>query len=226
MPGGQYCTAAQPAAGVRVLGLLDEHVHLAVVLSLLLRRVIVVLVRRERLGVGQPLRVVLVRVVGKQRPDRPGLGDLLVEAVHGRGARLGVERGAVRVRRVRVGAEVVVERLVLVEDHDQVLDRRRGAAAVERRGHGCRGVVTREGRCRRGGRAGGGGARCRASGEGHGRRDSEVGPQTPASAPGNWAKAHAQPPEFSGLHRPASLAGPPLGQCRNMAPAQNRFIAE
>ena len=122
-------------AGAR-LGVLDELVHLPVVHGLLLRRVAVVLVGGERLGVGQPLRVVLVGVVRQQRADRAALRDLGVQAVHGRRARLGGERGAVRVRRVRVGAEVVVERHVLVEDHHDVLDRGRGAVCGKARGHG------------------------------------------------------------------------------------------
>src|SRR6202034_2548570 len=100
------------------------------------------------------------------------------EAVHLRGARLGGERGAVRVRRGRVGAEVVVERLVLVEDHHNVLDRGRGAvvAAVKRPRHERGGVVPGEGRLRRArARAGRGGARRRAGGKGDRPRNGEVG---------------------------------------------------
>jgi hypothetical protein len=53
------------------------------------------------------------------------------EAVDGGCAGSGGETRAVAVRRDRVGAEVVVERHVLLEDHHQVLDRRgRGHAVV------------------------------------------------------------------------------------------------
>src|SRR6185312_1394844 len=82
---------ATAGGGRRRLGVLDEQVHFAAVNGLLLRRVTVVLVRGKRLRVGQPLRVVLVRVAGEQRTDRAALGDLGVEAVDGRGARLGGE---------------------------------------------------------------------------------------------------------------------------------------
>ena len=167
----------------RGLGLLDEHVHLPVVLGLLLRRVAVVLVGGERLGVGQPLRVVLVRVVRQQRADRAALGDLRVEAVDGRGALLSGERGAVRVRRVRVGAEVVVERHVLVEDHHDVLDRgRRLVVTVKRRGHRRGDVVPGEGHLRRRrARARRGGARRRAGAKGDRRRDREVRSEPPVA---------------------------------------------
>ena len=177
----------------RVLGLLDEHVHLAVVLRQLLRRVAVVLVRGERLGVAQPLRVVLVRVVRQQRADRPALGDLRVEAVDRRRALLGGEGGAVRVRRVRVGAEVVVERLVLVEDHHDVLDRRRRlVVAVRRRRHPRGDVIPGEGHLGRArARACRGGSRRRAGAKGDRRRDREVRSQPPSPATGYWANAHS-----------------------------------
>ena len=193
MPGGQYSTP-QPARRGRGLGLLDEHVHLAVVLGQLLRRVAVVLVGGERLGVGQPLRVVLVRVARQQRADRAALRDLRVEAVHVRRARLGGERGAVRVRRGRVGAEVVVERHVLVEDHHNVLDRGRRAVVVfvKRLGHARGGVVPGEGHLRRGrARARRGGCRRRAGGQGDRRRDREIRPEPPSPAAGYWANAHS-----------------------------------
>ncbi len=177
----------------RGLGLLDEHVHLPVVLGLLLRGVAVVLVGGERLGVGQPLRVVLVRVVRQQRADRAALlRDLRVQAVDGRGARLGGERGAVRVRRVRVGAEVVVERHVLVEDHHDVLDRGRGLVVVKRRGHLRGDVVPGEGHLRRArARARCGGARRRAGAEDYRRRDREIRSKPPSPATGYWADAHS-----------------------------------
>ncbi len=103
------------AGAVIGLGELDELVHRPAVERLLLGLVAVVLVAGERLGRGEPLRVVAVRV---------GREQALGQAVHLRRAALGVERGAVGVGRVRVGAEVVVEGDVLPEDHDQVLDRR------------------------------------------------------------------------------------------------------
>ncbi len=117
---GQARRAVQ-AAGAGVLGrVLHEQVVLAAVERQLLRRVAVVLVAGQQVRGGQPGRRVEVRVLRQQ--TRRGLGvDLL------RGVLRGRERRAVGVRRVRVGAEVVVERHVLVVDDHQVLDRcRRG----------------------------------------------------------------------------------------------------
>ena len=58
-------------------GVLDELVDAAAVFGLLLRRLIVVLVAGQRLGVGQPLRVVLVRVLVGGGPAGPVLEILL-----------------------------------------------------------------------------------------------------------------------------------------------------
>ena len=172
-----------------------------------------VLVGGEGLGVRQPLRVVRVRVAGEQRADGATLGDLGVEAVHGRGARLGRERSPVGVRRVRVGPEVVVERLVLVEEHDEVLDGRGGAALVDRLRHSRGRLVASERGVRRGARACSGGHRRGACGDNDRRRAYEVGPEPAAPAPSNWAKAHAQPPEFCGTSSAGAPGRPPPGQC-------------
>ena len=182
---------------VVLLGELDELVHLAAVFGFLLRQVVVVLVAGQRLGVGQPLRVVLIRVAGQQRPDRPVLGDLVVQAVHLRGAGLGHELGAVRVGRVRVGAEVVVERLVLVEDHDEVLDggRRPVGVAVVARRHQRRGVVS--GELWRAGRACRGGADRHRGGQGERRRHGDRETEPLAQAPDRWAYAHVVPSRVS-----------------------------
>src|ERR1700691_1323110 len=182
---------------VVLLGELDELIHLAAVFGLLLRQVVVVLVTGQRLRMGQPLRVVLIRVTGQQRPDRPVLGDLAVQAVHRRSSGLGVERGAIRVGRVRVGAEVVVERLVLVEDHDEVLDggRRPVGVAVVARRHRRRGVVTGELRCAR--RARRGGADRHGGGQGERRRHGDRETEPLAQAPDRWAYAHVVPSRVS-----------------------------
>jgi hypothetical protein len=47
-----------------------------------------------------------------------------------------VNAGSPAVERLRVGAEVVIEGLVLLEDHHQMLDRGRGRFACRRRGAG------------------------------------------------------------------------------------------
>ncbi len=99
-------------------GLLDEHVHLPVVLGFLLRGVAVVLVAGQRFVAAEALGVELIRVVFQQR---------FAEAVHRRRARGRRERrfsGAVG--GIRIGAEVVIERDVLREENDDVFDRRRG----------------------------------------------------------------------------------------------------
>src|SRR5262249_42619171 len=130
------------------------------VFSLLFRHVAVALVGGESLGVGEPLRVVLVRVAGQQRADRAVLGDPGVQAVNLRCVLCSGEGGAVGVRRGRVGAAVVVERDVLVEDHDYVLDRCSGVRDyVIARGYGRGRSVPGESwlrrGCARGGRADG-----------------------------------------------------------------------
>ena len=171
-----------------LLGVLDEHVHLAAVERFLLRRVAVVLVAGQRLGGGEPLRVVAVRVVLEQARR---------QAVHLRRARFGVEWRAIRVGRVRVGAEVVVEGLVLAEDHDEVLDRRagRGDDAVLAGGRLRRdrdrvdGV--RVGRARAGYRHTGGGAGDQDTGGEDGRVPAAPAEPGPADADAiAWAFAH------------------------------------
>jgi hypothetical protein len=117
---------------------LHEVVHLAFVEGLLLVGVVVVLVagelaagralkagraaveplRRCRVGVAEA-QVFLVAQRRRQRFRRGGL-----EAVDRRCALRRLERLAIAVRRLGVGAEVVVEGDVLSEDHDNVLDRR------------------------------------------------------------------------------------------------------
>jgi hypothetical protein len=52
------------------------------------------------------------------------------EAVNRRRAEGRAERLAVGVGSVRIGAEVVIERHVFLEDHDDVLDRGRGSTAA------------------------------------------------------------------------------------------------
>ena len=176
-------------AGTQVgLGELDELVHRPAVERFLLRGVAVVLVAGQRLGRGEPLRVVAVRVVAEQaRRQAIDLGR----------ARLGVERRAVGVGRVRVGAEVVVERDVLVEEHDQVLDRcaGRGDHAVLAGGRGGgpghRVDGVRVGRARAGYRHTGGGA----AGQHAGGEDGRVAATPPEPGPADagaiaWAFAH------------------------------------
>ncbi len=106
----------------RTARLLHEHVHQAVVESALLVRVPVVLVARRRLSAVQQLRIRQVGVVGQKRPGQP---------VHRRRVRRGVERRLPGgIGGVGVGTEVVVERDVLLEDHDEMLDGRRGAGTA------------------------------------------------------------------------------------------------
>jgi hypothetical protein len=91
---------------------------------------IMVLIAGHRVVVAQPRRVGQIRVAREQRPGGlAGCSDVVVKAVHRRRAGLGGEgRLAGRVGRVRVSAEVVIKRDVLVEDHDKVLDGSRGVA--------------------------------------------------------------------------------------------------
>ncbi len=116
---------------VRRLGELDELVHRAAVEGFLLRDVVVVL----RAGLGlrrrQPRRLILVGIRGQQRR----VARVVVR--HGRSCGSG-EGGAVGVRGVRIGAEVVVEGDVLVEQHHDMFDRRRGLGRVVHLGHGRR----------------------------------------------------------------------------------------
>jgi hypothetical protein len=85
----------------------------------------VALVARLELGAVEPERLRRVRVV--RRVQR------LVQAVDGRSVVVRLEaRLARRVRGLRVRREVVIERDVLLEDHDHVADRRRGPAAARR----------------------------------------------------------------------------------------------
>ena len=164
-----------PAVQVEALSVNWTNLSIfAAVDGLLLRRVAVVLVAGQGLGVGQPLRVVARSGCGQQRADRAAGGDLGVQAVHRRRAGLGVERAPVGVGRVRVGAEVVVERLVLVEDHHHVLDRRRGRGHVgtaarragRRDGHRVDGVLAPRSRLRDRGPDGDAGAQDDGGGDG------------------------------------------------------------
>ena len=119
---------------------LHEEVHQAAVERLLLVAVVVILVAGlEAAGVtGEPVRAAVepqgrvgvrvcerrgqIRAVperGRDRRVRRGR-----EPGDGRCAGPGRERLAVTTRRVRIRAEVVVEGDVLLEDHDDVLDRR------------------------------------------------------------------------------------------------------
>src|SRR5262249_33646704 len=108
---------------------LDELVHLPAVERLLFVAVVVIHVARE-LAAGathepgrravEALRRRRVRVRGQKRRG---------QAVDGRRAGLRRERVAGRPRRVRIRAEVMVERDVLLEDHDNVLDWRLWAAS-------------------------------------------------------------------------------------------------
>ena len=100
---------------------LREAVHQPAVERLLLGRVVVVLVADDRFRAVDPERVERVRVFGQQVFGQP---------VHAGRVRRGVERGlAGRVGGVGVGPEVVIERDVLLEDDDQVLDRGRRSGA-------------------------------------------------------------------------------------------------
>ncbi len=109
---------------------LDEAVHEPAVIGLLLLAVAVIHVAGGGLGAGQPLGSGGIGIGGEQRPFEP---------VDGRRAGQGVESGlAGRVQRVRIGAEVVIEGDVLLEDHDEVLHRRgrsgeRGAGGKKKR---------------------------------------------------------------------------------------------
>ena len=118
---------------------------------------------------------------------------------------------------VRIGAEVVVEGHVLLEDHDQVLDRRGGPrrdreAAPRARPAGARraGDVRRRVRARRRGTDGDAGP------QGDGAGDGGVVPRflMPDTDHG-WAFAHVRPPESAGgrpggpLRTPGHGAGAP-----------------
>ncbi len=107
------------------LGVLHELVHLRGVEGGLLVFVLVVLVAGDLLiGTTEPGRLGFVRVVRQQ---------VRRQTVDLRRARLRGELGAIGVRRIRVGAEVVIEGYVLLEDHHHVLNRR-GSADVRRGG--------------------------------------------------------------------------------------------
>jgi len=110
-------------------GELREHVHETGVDRLLLGTVAVVLAAGEGLGRRQAHRIgllgaggVLVGIVGEQ---------LAPQAVDARRERGGQERRLARiVLRVRIGAEVVIERHVLLEQHHDVADRSARRAPV------------------------------------------------------------------------------------------------
>ena len=111
-------------------GVLDELVHEAHVIRGLLGRVAVVLVTGHCLRAVQACGQIGVRVGGQQR---------VVQAVDVRSTRSRLELRLVgRVGGVGVGAEVVVERDVLVEQHDHVLDRGTGLGEGGRRRRGRR----------------------------------------------------------------------------------------
>src|SRR5262249_32157513 len=110
-----------------------ELVHLPAVERLLLVVVVVVLIteqhvvdvgRVEPAGIGLVPLPVFVRVVGQERPLTVHPGRVVQPGDLGPAGAL--ERLATGVRGVRIGAEVVIERHVLLEDHDNVLNGRRG----------------------------------------------------------------------------------------------------
>ncbi len=97
---------------------LDELVHQALIPGLELVRVQMILIAGVAVEPRDPERVRLVGVVVQQG---------LAQAIDRRGAGLGLEgRRAGRILGHRVDAEVAVERVVLQEQHHQVLDGRRG----------------------------------------------------------------------------------------------------
>ena len=199
------------------LGVLDEQVHLPVVDGLLLRRVTVVLVAGQRLGVGEAGGVEGVRVAGEQRADRAVRRDLGVQAVHRVGAALGVECGPVGVGRERVRPEVVVERHVLVEEHHHMLDRSGGRRPERPAARGARlGNGYRAGGVRRRVRAGHRGAHGEADTQHGGGGDGGVVPGflVPDTDHG-WAFAHVRPPGSAG----GRACGPPR------APGPRRWCA-
>ena len=100
---------------------LGKLVHQAAVQRLLLRRVVVILVARQGVRHAEALRVHPVRVVRQQ---------LRREAVDRRRSRLRLEGLPVSVGRIGIRAEVVIEGNILLKEHDDVLDRRRGLGAV------------------------------------------------------------------------------------------------
>jgi hypothetical protein len=106
------------ARAVAATDLLDELVHQAVVEGQLLVLVVVVLISGLELRAVEAEGLNGVRVVRSEQA--------VVQAVHGRRVfRRRESRLVQRVRRVRIGGEVMVERDVLLKDHDEVLDRRR-----------------------------------------------------------------------------------------------------
>ena len=127
-----------------------ETIHPPIVIGAFLRAFVVPLIRGQRLGRRQAERVrrpgaVDLAVVGRCRIGGVAVG-IVVEEIQARERRemmVHVERGgeAVDLRRarrrhelrlagqvegVRIGAEIVVERDVFLEDDDDMLDRRRG----------------------------------------------------------------------------------------------------
>jgi hypothetical protein len=104
---------------------LDELIHRSVVERLLLVAVVVILVAGEeaariahqaRRAAVETLRRRKVRVVREERGREP---------VHRRCPGDRGEWRSVGVRSLGIGAEVVIEGDVLLEDHDEMLDRRR-----------------------------------------------------------------------------------------------------
>ena len=173
--GEARCSERALRAGVHA-GALDEVVHLSVVKRLLLVAVVVVLVTGE-LSAGmagqaggaavQPLGLARVRIVGQQvgavaELRRQRVARRRRETVDRRCPVRGVKSLSVGVGGLGIGAEVVVEGLVLLEDHDDVLDRRRGAGAVVAVGAVAPATVVRSGGRRLRDRdAGGGDCECR-----------------------------------------------------------------
>ena len=127
-------TEGAGAADGVVAGMQREEVGLAVVVGLLFRRVAVILAFGIGLGAIQAERIDRVDAIGRVelvgiRKEQAG-----IQAFDLRRERPGVERRlAVRVGRMRIGGEVVIEGAVLVEDHHQVLDRRGGPGIAMRR---------------------------------------------------------------------------------------------
>jgi len=115
------------AAGRAAPGVLRKQIRLAAVVRFLLGGVGVILIRGIRLRSVEAKRLGGAAAVGLGRIGIAGQKMRRRQVVHPRRVRGGGERGlAGRIRRPRIGGEVVIEGDVLVEDDDEVLDRRGG----------------------------------------------------------------------------------------------------
>jgi hypothetical protein len=103
-------------------GAFREFVRQAAVVGFLLIGIVIIVVANQLLAAVQAEWLDRIRIVGEQRQSQ----SVDRRSVRQRGER----RFSRRIRRVRVRPEIVIERIVLVEDYDDVFDGRGKAGSV------------------------------------------------------------------------------------------------